>query len=271
VPRAGLPDFVVIGAQKAGTTSLHRMLRQHPQIHMPKTKELHYFDFYYDRGPDWYAAQFHPRRRHRSIGEATPNYLDGPLAKQRVISDLPDARIVVIMRNPVDRAQSHYWHDRRRRELARHARDIGSSFEVALARERPEVFAGLVKDDPDEPRPPASRLSYVRRGEYAEQLDPFLAAYPRDRLHLMLLDDLVADREGSLRDLFRFLGVRRRPARGIEDSHANRFRVRDEGGRMQAAAYPPMSPATREALAAHFRPHNERLGALLGRDLGHWR
>jgi hypothetical protein len=86
----------------------------------------------------------------------------------------------------------------------------------------------------------------------------------------MLLDDLVADREASLRALFGFLGVRRGPARRIEDSHANRFRARDEGGRMQAAAYPAMAPATREALAEYFRPHNERLGELLGRDLGHW-
>ena len=68
MPRARLPDFVVIGAQKAGTTSLHRMLRQHPQIHMPRTKELHYFDFNYERGAEWYAAQFSPGRRERRLG-----------------------------------------------------------------------------------------------------------------------------------------------------------------------------------------------------------
>ena len=268
MPSTRLPDFVVIGAQKAGTTSLHRMLRQHPQVHMPRTKELHYFDFHYERGPQWYAEQFSPGWRERRAGEATPNYLYGPLASQRLIADLPGARIVAILRNPVDRAYSHWWHDRRRRELDRHQRDVGDSFETALVRERPEVFGRL---DHGDPAARARRGNYVRRGEYAELLEPYLAAYPRSRVHLMLLDDLVADREASLRALFGFLGVRRRPARRIEDSHANRFRARDEGGRMQAAAYPPMAPATREALAEHFRPHNERLGGLLGRDLGHWR
>jgi hypothetical protein len=144
-------------------------------------------------------------------------------------------------------------------------------------RERPEVFGRLAGDRADAasgaegaegavPR----RGNYVRRGEYAELLEPYLEAYPRSRVHLMLLDDLVADRETSLRGLFGFLGVSRRPAGRIQDSHANRFRQRADDGRMQATSYPPMSPATRAVLVEHFGPHNERLGALLGRDLGHW-
>jgi hypothetical protein len=268
-----LPDFVVVGAQKAGTTSLYRMLRKHPQVHMPRTKELHYFDFHYDRGPEWYAAQFRPGRWEWRRGEATPNYMWGPLARQRLIEDLPQARIIAILRNPVDRAYSHYWHDRRRREMERHDRTVQPTFEQALARERPATFghlvaaSGGVPPDPDGP----TRGTFVLRGEYADQLEPYLAAYDRDRVHLVLLDDLVADREGTLRDLFGFLHVLKRPARTIEDAHANRFRRQDESGQVQASAYLPIDPATREVLADHYRPHNERLGRILGRDLGHWR
>jgi hypothetical protein len=268
-----LPDFVVIGAQKAGTTSLYRMLRKHPQVHMPKTKELHYFDFHYDQGPQWYAAQFRPGRWERRRGEATPNYMWGPLARQRLIADLPDARIVAILRNPVDRAYSHYWHDRRRREMDRHDRTVQPTFEQALAQERPATFGHLVEavggEAPDPDRP--TRGNFVLRGEYADQLEPYLAAYDRNRVHLMLLDDLVADREGTLRDLFGFLRVLKRPARTIEDAHANRFRRQDESGRVETSAYQPIDPATRELLAEHYRSHNERLGRILGRDLAHWR
>ena len=99
---------------------------------------------------------------------------------------------------------------------------------------------------------------------------PFFDSYGRDRVHVMLLDDLIGDREGSLRDLFGFLRVLKRPARWIEDVQANAYRKRDETGRMRKTQYVPMDPATREVLVEHFRPFNEQLGVLLGRDLSHW-
>jgi hypothetical protein len=157
--------------------------------------------------------------------------------------------------------------------MERHDRAVQPSFEEALARERPATFGHLAEaaggEAPDPDRP--TRGNFVLRGEYADQLEPYLAAYDRNRMHLMLLDDLVADREGTLRDLFGFLRVLKRPARTIEDAHANRFRRQDESGRVETSAYQPIDPATRELLAEHYRSHNERLGRILGRDLAHWR
>lgn len=262
-----LPTFVIVGAQKCGTTSLHRMLRQHPQVHMSRTKELHFFDRHFDRGRDWYAAQFTPTRQHRHSGETTPSYMYLEDARKRLIATLPDAKIVMILRNPIDRAYSHYWHDVRRLEQKRRTQPVPESFEAALAQERPALMpqpAGAGGDA-------AGQLSYLGRGEYLDQIEPFAAAYGRDRLHVMLLEDLLADRTAALRGLFRFLGVRKRQAESVREVHVNRYRRPDESGQVKAAEYRPMGPETRAVLVEHFTPHNERLGAWLGRDLSHWR
>ena len=145
-PTVPLPDFVVVGAQKAGTTSLYRMLRKHPQIHMPRTKELHFFDVHWDRASSGTPTSSRPGRWEWRRGEATPYYLYRPMVRERMLQVLPKARIVVILRNPVDRAYSHYWHDLRRFELERHAREVFPTFETAVAFERP-VPAG----PPDRP------------------------------------------------------------------------------------------------------------------------
>ncbi|HYJ77188.1 MAG TPA: sulfotransferase [Actinomycetes bacterium] len=268
-----LPDFVVVGAQKAGTTSLYRMLRKHPQIHMPGTKELHFFDVHWDRGVQWYSQQFTPGRWQWRRGEATPYYLYRTVVRERMLEVLPKARIVVILRNPVDRAYSHYWHDLRRFELERHDREVFPTFETAVAFERPYLLGHLIgRDGPELWKEAAGRRgTYIRRGEYIDQVEPFIESYGRERVHIMLLEDLVAERERTLRELFGFLHVLKRPARTIEDTHANRYRRPAGDGRMEPTAYVPMDPATREILAEHFKPFTERLETLLGRDLTHWR
>lgn len=251
------------------------MLRKHPQVHMSRTKELHYFDRHFDRGPAWYSEQFEPRRRHKQVGETTPAYMYKPRARTRLIESLPDARIVMILRNPVDRAYSHYWHDLRRLEQERHSRTVPATFEEAIARELPEL--------PERSGVPASmtpeagsaavasrRDSYVGRGEYMDQIEPFLAAYGPARVHVMLLDDLIADRTASLRALLGFLRVSKRPAETIQEVHANRYRRPDDSGKVKPAKYVPMQEDTRAVLAEHYRPYNERLATWLGRDLSHW-
>jgi len=263
-----LPTFVIVGAQKCGTSSLHRMLRQHPQISMSRPKELHFFDQHFDRGLEWYSAQFEKTWRHKHVGESTPVYMFGPRARSRLIETLPKARIVAILRNPVDRAYSHYWHDLRRQEAGRHDRFVPATFEAALALESPADFGSL-----DEEAAAAARrrkISYVGRGRYVEQLEPFVEAYGRDRVHVMLLEDLIREREAALRGLFAFLRVRKKPAAEIREVHVNRYRQPDESGKARPAKYPPMESTTRKLLVEHYRPHNERLAAWLGRDLSHW-
>ena len=102
-----LPDFVIIGAQKAGTTSLYDLMTRHPSIAPAYDKELRYFSTYYDRGETWYRSNF-PVVRGQLTGESTPSYVFYSAAPSRMKKLLPNARIIVILRNPVDRAYSHY-------------------------------------------------------------------------------------------------------------------------------------------------------------------
>lgn len=251
-----LPTLVIAGAQKCGTSSLAATLRRHPQVFMARPKELHFFDRHFDRGLDWYREQFTPRRGHVHAGEATPNYLYHPDARRRIPEVLPDAKIVVILRDPAKRAYSHYWHSRR----------IGGEsldFETALDRETERITAG--------DKVSRSRHSYTDRGHYLEQLEPFAADLGRDRLHVMLLEDLIGDRVPTLITLFDFLGIETEQAASIEEQWTNRYRVAEEpGGKPKPVAYPPLDPDTRKRLIEHFKPHNDRLAAWLGRDLSVW-
>lgn len=128
-----LPDFVIIGAQKSGTSFFYNLLTRHPQIEKAATKEVHFFSRYYDLGPSWYNSHFpFPRQKDASnplTGEATPYYLLHPLAARRAADTIPQARLIVMLRNPVDRAYSHYQHQ------VRMGNEPLPSFEEAIAAE----------------------------------------------------------------------------------------------------------------------------------------
>src|SRR6266480_7948081 len=108
-----LPDFLILGAQKAGTTALYAYLRQHPEITGPSWKEVSFFDRHYARGEAWYRGNFPNslRARGKLVGEASPSYLFHPLAPERVAGLVPEAKLIALVRNPVDRAYSHYQHE----------------------------------------------------------------------------------------------------------------------------------------------------------------
>src|SRR5258708_35856410 len=110
-PPGRLPDFVIIGAAPSGTTWVARQLRLHPEIHVAPQKEVNFFeqDANFERGPDWYRAQFLRARSGQRVGEATPAYMMVPRAAERMAALIPDARLIAILRNPVDRAYSLYW------------------------------------------------------------------------------------------------------------------------------------------------------------------
>jgi hypothetical protein len=250
-----LPTFVIAGSQKCGTTSLAATLRQHRQVHVPRPKEVHFFDQHFARGTEWYAEQFSPREHHRQVGEATPSYLDHPLATRRLARTLPDARIVVVLRNPVDRAYSHYWHKRR------------------LGDEPLETFEEAVAAEPGR-RQAARRASwlrhaYVGRGHYIDRIEEYVASHGRDRVHVVLLDDLVAAPRPTIRALLRFLDVNPKPARTMTFGRRNSYRA-GEAKDAERAAYPPMSPETRALLSEQYAASNARLAAFLDRDLSAW-
>ncbi|QZY30224.1 sulfotransferase family protein [Nocardioides coralli] len=251
-----LPTFVIAGAQKCGTTSLSEALRKHREIHISRPKELHFFDRRYRRGLEWYESQFTPRPHHRQVGEATPAYMYDPVARERLGATLPEARILVILRNPVDRAYSHYWHKRRLGD------ETLETFEEAIEAEPERRARDQVKK--------RIGFAYVDRGHYASQVEALFANHGRERVHVLLLDDVSRDQVGTMRAVLEFLGVDPQPAEHLEFPRSNKYRVVDESGAQAAAAYTPMSPETRARLTEHYTESNERLAELIGRDLSSW-
>lgn len=256
----GLPDFLVIGAQRCGTSSLYKWLEHHPDVVASLRKETEFFSFRTTRGLDWYRGHFPSRRRrtlHRMrrgrdplVFEATPNYLFHPDVPARAHAVVPDARLVVLLRNPVDRAYSHYRH------MVRHGKEpLG--FEEAIDREAERIAgeAERMHDDPAYRSHPWDRWSYVSRGRYAEQLERWLALYPRDRLLVIRSEDLYADPGVELGRLLGFLGL---PAGGPSElRNWSAVHPSDQG----------MNPATRERLDAAFAGPNRALDALLGVEM----
>jgi hypothetical protein len=223
---------------------------------MTTPKELHFFDRHFDRGVDWYREQFTPAPRHRQVGEATPSYLYDAEARARLAKALPDTKLVIILRDPVKRAYSHYWHTHRRGQEHQ-------SFEKALELEPERLASGGRKEQ--------ARFSYVDRGHYVDQLTDLAARHDRSLLHVMLLEDLIGKRVPTLERLLEFLGADVAPLAGIQEIHTNRYRVQNEAsGRKVVASYPPMAPETAHRLAEQFADSTRRLADWLGRDLSVW-
>jgi hypothetical protein len=242
-----LPDFLILGAQKAGTTALYAYLRWHPQVTGPSFKEVSFFDRHYARGERWYRAHL-PVRRSGIVGEASPSYLFHPLAPERVARMLPRARLIALLRNPVDRAFSHYQH-----EVALGREQL--SFEDALAQEDERMQGELERmlRDPTYFSYAWWNYTYASRGRYADQLERWLAAFPREQLLVLLTEELATDTARTYGRVLDFLGV---DARGL-DSYPRIFE-REYGG---------MDAATRARLETKFAEPNRRLRELLEREL----
>ncbi len=254
-----LPSFIIIGGQRCGTTSLYQYLAEHPAIAPAATKEVHFFDTRYGRGLAWYRGHFPTRtaaervRRRTGFepitGEATPYYLFHPLAPERIARELPFARFVVMLREPVSRAISQHQHER----------SLGSeslTFEEAVAQE-PGRLAGEeehILADPSYQSYAHQHHSYLSRGRYAEQLERWFALFPRERFLILETGRFFQDPESGYNEVQRFLGIPVQRRRDFSTYNAS------SGGKV--------SDAELERLADYFKPHNLRLYELLGEDLG---
>jgi hypothetical protein len=203
-----LPDFLILGAQKAGTTALYAYLRRHPHITGPSWKEVSFFDRHWLRGEAWYRGNFPNvlRARDDLVGEASPSYLFHPLAPQRVDELVPEARLIVLVRNPVDRAYSHYHH-----EVALGREPL--SFEEALAAED-ERTAGEAERLASEPGYFSHawwNYTYRARGRYAEQLERWLDFFPRERLLILSSEELLDEPGRTHAHVLQFLGAEPQP------------------------------------------------------------
>jgi hypothetical protein len=180
---AVLPNLVVIGGLKCGTTSLHHYLNLHPEIQMSRPKELNFFveELNWQLGSEWYTGHFQPAARIR--GESSPHYTNRPRfdgVAERMRSVLPsDARLIYMVRDPIDRMLSHYLHN------------VGGGYE---ARPPEEALA-------------EERSAYVDRSRYAFQLEPYLEAFGPERIEVVSREELLSDRGATIRRVFAFLGV----------------------------------------------------------------
>ena len=248
-----LPSFVVLGAQKAGTSSLFAQLVEHPRVLGGVRKEIHYFDRR-ARSVSWYRACFPTEAHHRAVqrrvgaptitGEATPFYLLHPAAPERLAAVIPDARLIVVVRDPVQRAVSGYHHAARFGDEHRPIEDA-----LHPDAEDPLVDAAAWFDRED---CPARLRGYLARGRYAEQLERWYRRFPPEQLLVLESTDLASG--GGAERALGFLGLDGPVPAGVADRNVGRYGA------------PPAVVVDR--LAAYFRPHNERLFELVGRS---WR
>lgn len=244
------PDFLVIGAQRSGSTSLYHYLTSHPAIAPARIKEVKYFSAFAARPWGWYRKQFPDSLPSGTItGEATPYYLFHPHAPRRVAARLPNVRLLAVLRDPVARAYSHWAHETARGTEWLPFADALAAEPDRLAGERDRMLA-------DERYASAAHQnhSYAARGRYAEQLAGWLAHVDRDRLLVLRAEDLYADSAGTVRAATDFLGL---PPAPLLDPRQHNER-----------AYPRLDPALRRQLAAEFAPANRDLDDLLGRRFG---
>lgn len=270
-----LPDFVAIGAKKAGSTWLDAMLRSHPGIALPaERKEIAYFDLFHDRGLEWYSRFFEELPTNALVGESTPEYMHHPDAPGHIERELPSVRLVAIVRDPIDRVYSEWSH-----QVMRFAEQ--RSFEE-FVRQEPSVLA---------------------KSDYAAQFARFPRALAQGRLHVVVLEEALADPARTTQALGEFLGVdpagfdlrpeeRRnetyRPrfrrafalARSFSDwlrAHdldavanlAQRFGARRMFG--DTGRFPPIGADQRASLAAEGERMRDSLERMLGRPIAAWR
>lgn len=183
IQNSKLPDFVIAGAQRAGTTWLCKALIEHPEVVIGRgenIKEINFFDIdsNWSKGADWYASHFDVSCDQQVVGEATTEYMYCPVAAERMASLIPDAKVIMILREPVDRAYSAYWLFR--------DRYYGMNFKQALKHNDGEL---------------------LRRGMYAEQIRRFRNYYPDEQLLILFYDELKSNNQNFVSKVFGFLGI----------------------------------------------------------------
>ncbi|MCB1679470.1 MAG: sulfotransferase domain-containing protein [Halioglobus sp.] len=248
-----LPSFIIIGAQKAGTTSLFSYLSQHPELMPSIKKEIHFFDGgrypWVDGNPRaeaWYRAQFpyqSSKTRRKKTFEASPFYLFNPETPRRIHAWMPEVKLIALLRNPSERAISHYFHGVRkdREPLAMQAAFEAEEarLEESLAKKDYESFA-------------FRKYSYKLRGRYKEQLERYFEVFDRKQILVLCSESFFADPRHNLNKVCKFLGI-------AEEFALDNLAPANVGGNRSDVA-----PATYQYLNDYFKPYNEQLFEFLG-------
>jgi len=306
---AVVPDFLILGAAKCGTTSLHGWLSQHPQVLMSSPKEPVYFELEYDQGPEFYRSTYFAgwdgRKR---LGESRTANLYFPWVPARVKASNPGAKLIILLRNPIDRCLAHWWIEFRRDKEPLHFEDaVAANFErlrTGVQYETAEAFwkAAPVyqlprytgQRHPAEYHRPYKRKAdpndvyrtYIDAGYYAEQIERYRRLFPDEQIRIYFADDLRSRPTEVFQEVCELIGVDTDPVKAINYCSRN---VGKPMKRSKAIKYwlthwlrgqpvpyadvrqrPTIRPEFRRFLADHFRPFNAELSKLLNRDLSHW-
>ncbi len=256
------PSFMIVGAQRSGTTSMYAYLAQHPLIYHARHKELHYFNNPYRDDMGHYRSNFPVslfKPEGAITGEATPEYMYLPNCIERIQGKFPAIKLIILLRNPIDRAFSHY-------SAAYGGKKEDLSFEEAIATEE-DRLAGEYERETTNPRYKSlalHRQGYKARGHYAEQLERVFTLFPREQVHISQSEVMYKNTAQVYAQLIDFLNL---PAY-TRASFANQTDIVREQLFVGGRSVSPMAPETRPILVDYFKPHNERLYDLLKCDFG---
>ncbi len=272
-----LPDFIIAGPQKCATTWLYECLYEHPDVLLPETDSVHYFDMKYHRDEEWYRQHFSEYDGETLVGEETPTYIRKQQAPKRISDMLPDVKVIFTLRNPMDRAFSHYWHEKSKDKI---------SFEFYEILENYDLFQ-----------------NWVEPGFYYQHLKRYEEYFSADQIKVLFFDDLVEDDRAYLQEVYSFLEIdnytpsvldekvnqgkfRDINKQWVYNQFANAFKTYAPNEAVEAVR--PLHTHTRELLAskneyekgmneqvrkrleAVFADEMRHLSEYTGRDLDHW-
>jgi len=275
-----LPNFLICGAQKAGTTALYNYLKQHPDVFMSRPKETWFFDVYYNKGLEWFAQHFEAYDDEDAIGEATARTMSAPEAPSRIATHLPEAKLIFVLRNPIERAYSQFY------------------FYISTGKADPDATFHEVIHNKDS----SLRRDMIGGGQYADHLARFDEHFDRSQMKIILHEDLRERTTETVQDVYRFLRVDPscepqteerhnvtrypkslnlyhwvrslwQPVQHVADTYfpETADALRDTVRRLLFSKEKPvMREEDRAYLREIYAKPNARLEARLGRDLSHW-
>ena len=250
------PTFIIVGAMKCGTSSLFSYLSSHPQVVPASKKEIHYFDNQYYRSNNWYLAHFPLQKRLELTGaitgEASPYYLYHPHCAKRIFDFNPHTRIIILLRNPVDRAISHYWHE------------VRAEREKLPMEEAFEAESGRIDEEKERLQHETSyyshthqHFSYLDRGRYAPQVEKYINYFNQSNVLVLNSNMLFNSAQHTFDCTTDFLQIERHTLSDVRPRHTGSY---DH----------PTSPALRARLDQFFAPYNRQLYELLDLEVPWW-
>ena len=255
-----LPNFIIIGVQRGGTTSLYKYLTKHPKIIPAIKKEMHFFDNNFHKGISWYQSQFKQNRLlmllykkkkfYDSItGEATPYYIYHPYGVERISKLIPNVKLIILLRNPVERAYSHYQH-----ELRLKVEKI--SFEDAIKQESKRLEGEIEKMLEDETYYSFNHqhFSYLQRGIYIDQLEKWTKKFPKEQILILSSEEFYFNSNKICNEVFDFLN--------LPSYNLTKIKAYNTGHNKS------MQNDIRKELETYFKPYNEKLYSFLKKDFG---